>query len=129
MAWGVEQNLKKGVGDIGGLSNIGVLGNLCQLCKLSSVTCISNKIINWRLSDSFMHFVLNTFHGNGLFLCPLKTLLMYFREYKRRPVSWKGLKIFLSNMSAECWYSFLFRNRTCFLIVDLRWFFQCTQEV
>ena len=55
--------------------------------------------------------------------------LMYFRKYKKRPVSGNGLKIFLRNMSAECWHSYLLHNRTCFLTVDLHWFFQCTQEV
>ena len=29
--------------------------------------------------------------------------LMYFRKYKKTPVPWNGLKIFLTNMSAECY--------------------------
>ena len=28
--------------------------------------------------------------------------LMYFRKYRKRPVPGNGLKIFLTNMSAEC---------------------------
>ena len=55
--------------------------------------------------------------------------LMYFRKYRKKPVPWNGLKIFLTNMSAECWYSCLLHNRACFLTVDLHWFFQCTLEV
>ena len=44
-------------------------------------------------------------------------------------VPWNGLKIFLANMSAECWYSCLLRKRTCFLILlSLHWFFKCANS-
>ena len=42
--------------------------------------------------------------------------LMFFRKYRKNPVPWNGLNIFLTNMSVECWYSWLFRNRACFLV-------------
>ena len=60
---------------------------------------------------------------------PLVFWYIYFSEYRKRPVEWNGLKIFLTSMSAECWYSCLFHNRAYCLIVNLLWFFQCTQEV
>ena len=61
----------------------------------------------------------------------LKTscFLMYFRKYRKRPVSWNGLKICLTNTSAECLYSCLFHNRACFITVDQHWFYQWTQEL
>ena len=34
--------------------------------------------------------------------------LVYFWEYRMRLVPWNGLKILLTNMSVECWYSWLF---------------------
>ena len=34
---------------------------------------------------------------------------MLFMKYRKRPVPWNGLKISLTNMSAECLYSCLFR--------------------
>ena len=63
---------------------------------------------------------------------PRKTLVPWCISrsiYRKRPVPWNGWKIFLINMPAQCWYSCLFHNRACFLITDLHWFFQCTQEV
>ena len=60
---------------------------------------------------------------------PLVFWYIYFSDYRKRPVEWNGLKIFLTSMPAECWYSCLFHNTACYLIVNLLWFFQCTQEV
>ena len=54
---------------------------------------------------------------------------IYFRNYRERQKPWSGLKIFLTNMSAKCWCSWLFHNRARFLLVNLNWFFQCTWEV
>ena len=54
--------------------------------------------------------------------------LMFFRKYRKNPVPWNGLNIFLTNMSVEYWYSWLFRNRACFSTDDLHWFFQRTQR-
>ena len=45
------------------------------------------------------------------------SFLMYFREYRNRPVPLNRLKMFLTNMSAECWYSCLFHSNACFLII------------
>ena len=55
--------------------------------------------------------------------------LIYFRDYRKRSVRWKRLKIFLAYICAECWYLYLFPNRVCFLIVNLHRFFQCTEEL
>ena len=55
--------------------------------------------------------------------------LMYFQKHRKKPVPGNGLMIFLTNMSAECWYSCLVHNRAHFITVDLQWFFRCTQEV
>ena len=64
----------------------------------------------------------NSLQGAGPYLYPwnhqeISGFLMYFREYRKRPVAWNGSKIFLTNTSAECKYSCLFHNRACFLIV------------
>ena len=68
---------------------------------------------------------LNPFHDTSLFYAcwkhqEISDFLIYFGEYRKRAVAWNVLiKIFLANMSTECWYSCLFHNRACFLTVDL----------
>ena len=52
---------------------------------------------------------INLFYDTTLFQWPLR---MYLRKYRKRPVPGNGLKISLTNVSAECWYSCLFHNRT-----------------
>lgn len=81
---------------------------------------VTSNIITKYVTENYM--TLNPFHSNGLFLWPLKTqktfsFLIYFRDYKKSPVSWNGLEIFSTNMSAQCWYSDLFHNRARFLMV------------
>ena len=95
------------------------------MCKLSSVTYISTTISNWRFK-----WLLTYFTALVSFYAPWKQkeisiFLMYFRECRKRPtVPWN---IFLTTTLVECWYSCLFHNKACFLIVDC--FFQYTQEV
>ena len=46
---------------------------------------------------------LNPLYGAALFQCPLKKcVLMCIRKYRKRPVPGNKLKIFSTNMSAEC---------------------------
>ena len=45
--------------------------------------------------------------------------LTYFREYRKRPVPRNGSECFIHACSVTA----------CFLVVNLHWFFQCTQEV
>ena len=93
---------------------------------------VSNKITNGRLNysqDISWHRSLSIPPEKIMKPLDLWCIPMYSRKYRKRLVPWNGLKIFLTNMSAQCWYSCLFHKRACFLAVDLQWFFQCTQEV
>ena len=89
----------------------------CEFCKISQST-FSYKTLqdNCLYNVSWKHQKTSDF-------------LMHLKKYRKRPVSWNGLKILLINVSAKCWYLRLFHNRACFLTVDLHWVFQCTQEV
>ena len=66
--------------------------------------------------------ILDPFYGTSFLLCTLVNT-------QKTPVPLNGLKIFLTNMPAERSYPHLFHKGTCFLLVDLHWFFQCAQEV
>ena len=73
----------------------------CISCSVvSSVSYITNQISHWRLNDCQPI----SWHWS----------LSMSSEKTKTPVPWNGLKIFLTNMSAECWYSCLFHNSMLF---------------
>ena len=86
---------------------------------------------NWGLLKELQESI-NSFHGTGLFLYPLKIsenqrFSDVFKGYRKRPVVWNRLKKLLCISSAETFgnyltsiISFTFWERPYFIIVILR---------
>ena len=81
--------------------------NVQILKRLLKIMCAFVILFSWvwivNITHKFFHnfsndTFINLFHATGLFLYPLKTsenqrFLDIFRGYRKRPVTWNGLKI------------------------------------